>query len=433
MKQFTCNGVWWLPESLSTQVAGSLQFSKEAGLQLSLFGVLGESSAMVGKKRLPIILGAVWDSPLGEEVTLTGSWAKTKSMSFGSVALTREEYHVDRAFIGSHLENDQSFSFTHLKISFSGLSSWAHNYSGFDQRYISKTPDHRAIFEIRWISPEPISGRIPGGELHLGLGAKMSMHARDWSIKEHIGLSITVEQPQSADTLNAKFIYPLQNFLTLATDHSNALVEFCVRRPDGEDDIHVIGARTFDDEETAEGLTPHKMIFSLNDVRDRAIQLFSRWIEVSERLSRVCNVYFASLYKPDTFVDTRFLAVFQALEVYERTLPDSVGNADPQGSRLREQFTGLLETHKQVVGPLYGKDVASAVAELLTYRNDVVHRNTDLAKQQDYSEQLFWWLHRLQFLMKACLLTELEMPEEEQVRFLSQNQMFVHIAGLRNG
>ena len=271
MKQFTYNGVWWLPESPSAQVAGTLQFSKEEGLQLSLFGVLGEHGAIVGEKRIPIIVGAVWDSPLGEDVTLTGSWAK--GITFGSVGLTREEYHVDRAFIGRHLENDQSFSFSHLKISLSGLSSWAHNYTGFGQKYITKTADHRAGFEIQWISPEPISGKIPGGDLLLGLGAKMSMLARDWSIKEQIGLSITVEQPQSADGLNAKYVYPLQNFLTLATDHPNALVAFSVRQPDSNDDIHVIGARVFDDTEAAEGLTPHKMIFSLNDVRDRELRL----------------------------------------------------------------------------------------------------------------------------------------------------------------
>lgn len=431
MKQFTYNGVWWLPESPSAQVAGTLQFSKEEGLQLSLFGVLGEHGAIVGEKRIPIIVGAVWDSPLGEDVTLTGSWAK--GITFGSVGLTREEYHVDRAFIGRHLENDQSFSFSHLKISLSGLSSWAHNYTGFGQKYITKTADHRAGFEIQWISPEPISGKIPGGDLLLGLGAKMSMLARDWSIKEQIGLSITVEQPQSADGLNAKYVYPLQNFLTLATDHPNALVAFSVRQPDSNDDIHVIGARVFDDTEAAEGLTPHKMIFSLNDVRDRATEIIGRWIEASERLSRICNVYFGSLYQPGAFVDMRFLAVFQALEVYERSLPDSVGAANPPGSRLREQFIHLVENHNQAVSPLFGKDVASAVAELLTYRNDLVHRNTDLVRQPDYSEQLFWWLQRLQFLMKACLLTELAVPGEEQLRFFSQNQMFVHIAALRHG
>jgi hypothetical protein len=46
---------------------------------------------------------------------------------------------------------------------------------------------------------------------------------------------------------------------------------------------------------------------------------------------------------------------------------------------------------------------------------------------------LFWWLHRLQFLMKACLLTELTLPDSEQLGFFNQNQMFLHIAGLRNG
>jgi hypothetical protein len=430
MKQFTYNGVWWLPESPTIQVAGALHFSKEDGLQLSLFGVLGESSTIVGKKSLPIILGAVWGSPLGEDVTLTGSWAK--GMSFGSMAMAREEYHVDRAFIGSHLENDQAFSFSHLKISLSGLSSWAHNYTGFSPQYFAKASDNRTGFEIRWISPEPITGRIPGGDLVLGLGANVSTQARDRSIKERIGLSITLEQPQSADAVYSKYVYPLQNFLTLATDHPNALLEFSVRRPDNKEEVHVIGAQAFDDAGAAEGLTPHKMIFSLNEVRDRATEMIGQWIKASERLSSAFNVYFSSLYQPNTFAEMRFMAVFRALEVYERTLSGSAGNTDPPGGRLWEQFTRLLEDHKQAVGLLFGADVAVAVAELLMYRNDVVHGDADLVRQPDYSDQLYWWLHRLQFLMKACLLTELNVPDPEQLGFFNQNQMFLHIAGLRN-
>ncbi len=428
MKEFTYNGVWWLPESPSAQVAGSMQFSKDDGLQLSLYGVLGEYGAIVGKKAAPIILGCVWDCPLGQDTTLTGSWAK--AVTFGSIGLTREKYHVERAFIGSHLGKDESFSFSRLEISTSGLSSWASTFTGLTHRVVPKSADHRVGFEIHWIAPEPISGKIPGGDLRLGLGASMPMEARDWSIKERIALSVAPEQPQSADALNGKYVHPLLNFLTLATDHPNALIDFRVRRLDSKNDIHVIASRVFEDAAAAEGLIRHNMIFSLDDVRDRTVEMMGLWIEVSERLSPVCNVYFGSLYQPDAFVEVRFTAVFQALEMYERTLPDSVSKGDLPGLRLREQFTRLIEDHKQAVSPLFGVDVAAAVAVLLDYRNEVVHGNTDLANQPGSSEKLFWWVHRLRFLMKACLLTELKVPAEEQLNFFRQNQMFIHIAGL---
>src|SRR5260370_931555 len=149
MQEFRCNGLWWLPDKPSERIAGSLQFSDQGAAELSLFGVLGEPPELLAEKRVPVIQGLVWDLRLGEAVTLTDCWAK--GLRFGSVGVAREQYHVGRLFIGSHLYREQEFLFSALRLSLSGLPSWADNYTGISHSQVPAIAEQRGGFELRWI------------------------------------------------------------------------------------------------------------------------------------------------------------------------------------------------------------------------------------------------------------------------------------------
>jgi len=429
IKAFGCNGIWWLPENPSERVAGTLCFSDDDGIDLSLAGVFGEPAPGIAEKYVPIILGLVWDYPLGKLVTLKG--CRVHRFHLGSPGIGREVYFADRLFVGSHIEREEDFSFSHLSVSLSGLSDWAGVLTGLSQQFIPVGKEGRKKFEIRWQSPEPIRGRIPGGDLALGVEGKVSLSRREGSIKEKVWFSISCDNPHTEDELLARYAYPLQNFMTLATDHPNAQVEVTVRRPGEDDRIHVIAARVFHDAKAAEDLMPHKMLFSLEDVKDRAVALISRWMEVSERFAGVVNPYFGIQYEPKSFVDTKFLIVFQSLEVYSRLHTQGGGSiVTPSDQSLGHLFTKLLEEHWKTVGPLFGLSLEGTVAELMKYRNYVVHRDSDIGKEPDYSRKLYWLTQKLMFLMKACLLTELGFTSDELDRFFRRNQMFVHILNM---
>src|SRR5262249_22945575 len=150
----------------------------------------------------------------------------------------------------------------------------------------------------------------------------------------------------------------------------------------------------------------------------QVVGLVGKWIEAADRLNDICNPYFGIQYQPASFVDTKFLIVFQALEVYQRRrrrIDDRI--IESSGRLLSELLTSLLEDHQATVGPLFGNDIEGAVAELIRYRNYVVHRNSDLGDNPNYSENLYWLTQKIMFLMKACLLTELGIPSEDQIKF----------------
>lgn len=428
MQEFQCNGIWWLPQNPSDKVGGTLHFSDGEGGDLSLAGILGESTQRFEEKLIPIILGLVWDCPLGRLVTLRD--CRIKGTKFGVPGITREQYRANCLFFGSHFTKEEDFSFSELGVVLSGLSSWADDLTGLIQSHVPVEEGRHGGFEIRWLSPAPIHGEIPGGRLTLSVGSKLTMVRRDWSIREHVLFEIACEGPQAADELNRKYVYPLQNLMTLATDHPNALVEFIVRRPDSRDDIQVLRPRMFHDAELAADLLRHQMLFSLKDVRSRTIDLIGKWIEVSERLSGACDPYFGIQYEPGSFVDTKLLLVFQSLEVYQRQRhPKDQSGLSPNSS-LPDLLSRLLEEHWVVVGPLFGESQVETVAKVMRYRNYVVHRDSDLGDSPHYMVNFYWLTQKLMFLMKSCWLDELGVSPAERVELFRQNQLYVHIVGL---
>jgi hypothetical protein len=416
-----------LPEAPAERVAGKLRFADDSGITLSLAGVLGEPSPSLWEKKHPIILGTTWDGPIAGALTLRD--CQVKGRHLGSPGVMRETYFAARIFAGAHLESKEQFVFSSASVAFSGMSSWAYMYTGLRRNHL--TAGGNAGIEISWRPPEPISGPIRGGHLTLGVGAKCDMLPREWSITEDVGLSIALDNPMSAEELSERYAYPLQNLLTLATDHPNSLLTFSVERPNVRGKIHVLAARTFHDFAVAADLLPYKMLFTLEDVKARAVELIARWLEVSDRLSDVCNPYFGIQYKPSSFVDIKFLVVFQSLEIYHRIRASDVQSREfIPGGLLDEMVRHLLEDHWNVAAPLFQNDLARAVSEIVSHRNYVVHRDSNLGRSETFGGDLYWLTLKLMCLMKACLMSELDISPMEQLTYFQRNQMYVHLRGL---
>ncbi len=416
--EFSCNGLWWLPEQTDAKVAGTLKFSHQEGAQLSLAGVLGASRGGFEEKALPVIHGLVYDCPLGNELTLKDS--SLSAFSTGMPGFARETYLVARVFGGQHLGADE-FLFSKAKLRYSGLPGWAHGLTGLSHRQLPEEGQH-GTWEIRWVWREPISGQVPGGWLSLGVGASFSMGRRRAAVSEEVGISLAFDEPHSEVSINADYAGPLQNFFTLATDQPNSLEELAVCRPNDPRLIRVVAARVFHEPKDTDYLLPHKMIFSLEDVKGFPIELLGRWLEVYGRLSKVCGMFFAMLYKP-SYTDYNYLANFQSLQIYESTRR----TGDDEPARLRR----LLEEYWEVIGPLFKNDLASVTIELIQLRDYIVHKNSDLGKVPDYSVNLYWSGQRLAFLLKACLLSELGFSIDDVKKFFFRNQSFLYLQSLK--
>ena len=150
MEEFDCAGVWWLPENESMRIGGTLRFSNDKGIELSLFGSLDERPFGLGGK-VSVIHGLVWDCPQSGKVTLHDCFVQ--SYALGAATIARERYLVQRLFVGSHLTSSSEFSFVKAKISLSGLSSWASELTGLTHL---NGRNGQSSFGIEWTTPQQV-------------------------------------------------------------------------------------------------------------------------------------------------------------------------------------------------------------------------------------------------------------------------------------
>jgi hypothetical protein len=424
MQPFESQGYWWLPDRPSERVAGVLK-QTEKGFELSLFGALREESTPFQGRDIPIIHGIAWDCPAGSTITLKD--CVLNRFRTGLAGVSREGYFVRQLFGGAHLGNEGDFKFSELSLSVSGLPAWAESLTGLSSNRIEATATSRGGTVVRWQAPPDITGPVRGGTLTLGVDSTFTMKRHEYTIVETPSLHISTNQPESVQSLHLRYGYPLQNFISFATDHPCAITNYEFGRGESQR-VEFRFARIYANEDAAQDLVPHKMLFTFDDVRGELVDLLRRWLDLSERLRDVVEPYFGIQYRETTFVDLKFLTVFQALELYDRRLGADAQVNDSEVA-LAKRFGRLLAHHLDAIGPLFGDDVAKAVNEIIQYRNYIVHHDSELGKSPAYSADLYWMTQKLMMVMKACLLSELGMTSKRQAELFARNQLFIHMRG----
>src|SRR5690606_11394404 len=70
--------------------------------------------------------------------------------------------------------------------------------------------------------------------------------------------------------------------------------------------------------EHRKALLPFDMFFTLSDLGDNVGKYVRNWYEHRHRLHRFFDLYFGALYNRGLYLENRFLAYAQALELYHR-------------------------------------------------------------------------------------------------------------------
>jgi ApeA N-terminal domain 1 len=457
MQPFQATGIWWTPDNPSSPVAGTLHFSDEEGLYLALIGMLGDAR-MLTRERRPLILGSAYDLPGGQQITLRH--CQQRGVTVGVPGFSREEYLVSRAFIGGHLERETDFGFRRAQLKLRGLADWAQGLTGIHVRFGS---DGNELCRLVYTRPESLIAQVPAGQVKLGVCSTFSQTLRKCIVEEDVAFDIECEEPLSDDEFNARYVYPLQNFVTLALGRPAAVREFSVRRgddPGGPDNLfslRVVRPLVFTEEQFDEETNSSLPLFLLPNVGDRFADIIRRWLQVTEKFADTCNLFFGIQYMPKSYLDTRFLAVVQALELYQANregwggrqkqegqrydrVLGSLAEEDREWLRLRlgrqphvpfsDTLAALVSEHGAVVDPLCDGDRNGFLAAVRAAWEYILHRRlvSDKAPQSD--EDLYWLMERLRIVMKACFLSELGFSEAERVQLFNGNALYQHLRNL---
>jgi hypothetical protein len=456
MKEFECEGVWWLPEEPSARVGGTLRFSHEEGAVLSLFGTLGESAEMLLVKTHPIILGSAYHPTPSQEITLKR--CRIKGQTVGVPGFTRETYLAERAFAGAHLVEQEDFLFTSCGLGISGLSAWAYHLSGYQVEMGEK-----GAFTVRYQPPAALKASLPRAEATLYFGGGYASRLREYVCKESVRFSVSTTEALPEEEWNAAYIPLLLNFVTFATDSPNALEELTLHRLEWgrmSPPVHMFAARVFSEAEQG-GPPPHKMLFTLQDLGDEFAPKLCRWFEVYGQFYDACNLFFAIQYAPPSYVDIRLLTIMQCLELYQRkrtgagpgqvALPPALSARVPEdvqaalaewlGRQVVDNFeavlSALFDEHRSVMEQLFPGGKSAFLAEAMPIRNHVLYRTPAHPQLGDYARRLYLLTETLAFVMKACLLKELGFSEERVATIFQRHLLNNFIRGeyekLRHG
>src|SRR5262249_48381025 len=101
-------------------------------------------------------------------------------------------------------------------------------------------------------------------------------------------------------------------------------------------EIRLIGERVFPEpeDEKAESIRPHEVLFTLADIEGGFAPFVERWLRLMTVYADACNVFFGLQYGPPAYLDFTFLGVIEPLPLYYTRREDGVAHRTQKAGRL---------------------------------------------------------------------------------------------------
>jgi hypothetical protein len=465
MKSFEARGFWHLPDEPSRQVVGTLFYSEEQGLRLSLTGTLGEQSLSFEPKDYRIVHGVVSDNPYGKMFTLVECFQTSGTMEIAGI--WTEEIRATRAFAARNLLQEHELRFDAMELSIGGLSAWL-GTTGIQPKPLGAA-DLRGL-NLEYRCPETLSFRGRQKPMTIEFRFSYSIpslgpslrESSVFSLRESPVIRITDLEGMSEENINKLFVGPLRNFFTMALDTPVSIEKCVVYRNDFSDPrsgkaapIQLIYQPVQMPSKHRDRLPPHDVLFTRRDVEGLFEDILHRWFEFADKFRPFCDVYFGSLRRPPGYVEERFLRTVQCLELFyalAKSVDGSVRDAREAAlAKLVEPFSGHardwlskgmptatefsfprylaedLREYREIMGPLVGDNVEAFVDDVVTTRNLITHRSELCSKSMFNAQKVHWTSEKLATQLKVCILEQLGIPRDKVASFFRRNQKYSHL------
>lgn len=220
MKPFELSGQWYEPNS-TLSVGGILTFSAIEGIRLNLIGVTTHSiEPYIGSKALreyPVILGVTTDD---NDVTLINcSVINTKISSNGYPTQTLQPSLV---LIGQHFNSILDVRADSILVEYTYLEDWF-GRSGFEWDWANKNSDDNSPVVLSYTHPEEATATTIYGLIRITTFLNVRMSPFRPQLFQNVFTTIQANRELNLSDWLDKFVSPLQNFLSLATDRPNTI------------------------------------------------------------------------------------------------------------------------------------------------------------------------------------------------------------------
>ena len=457
-------GYWWLPSLPDNQITGTIKITNENKITLELLGVLQKSgerlnifaNEFLNNKSHEIILGLTIDGKL-----ITICQANCCNSNYNFSGWSSEKYNIAYFLIGVHFSKLEEMKFFKALVKYSHLSMWTYlgnpeflksfNHQFFEEKNTSYS-------DLPELTAKTAKGEI---KIHIGEATQSKMLNLEVTKKKTSTIGIYPLQELSFEEYYNDYLYPLQNFLTLATNQQNLVTELILFSHHGkkidypyhdssEEPIKVI-ARFIYEKDNEENQVSPIIIFSLKDIENEFSLYIQKWLNITDEIKHICNIYFGLKYnKSIGFTESYFLFMSQAVESYHRvkknnlsipleahqkrlkeiydTIPENYLDwlkeklAHSNELTLKDRLEQLITIHKGIIQPFLHDEnnINNFIKRVRNTRNYYTHYNQSLNGKYAQGSELFRLAQVLSFLLLACLLSELGCTNERCVELVSR-------------
>jgi hypothetical protein len=463
VKEFEAIGLWHLPADPSREVAGTLHYSGDDGLRLSLTGTFREAagfSASDAGMKYPVVYGVVNESPFGILFTLLDCFVTASTIRMPG--LTTQKIRANRAYV-SRCFVGEDVRFDSMRVSFSHLHDWL-NKTGIKAGPPAQETDGMTV-AMEYRTPERVRLTLAGKPTTLGVVWQTHSDLGEFSLREKASLHIDDLGQLSLEEIGKRFTGPLRNFFALATDTPIAVEEevlFSDQITESDDGhrlpIHFLAQPVYRPKERSERRWEGDMLFTYQDVEASLGDLLNRWLDFSSEFAPFCDEFFGSLYAPGAYVETRFLSSVHAMILFfgrSRSPDEETRRAtETARDRLVEPFSGkrkewaamafptdaeidfasslaaALKDYREIMEPLVRSDSDAFVDAVVATQRYYVHSDPAYEARALRRLELHWATEKLNVLLKTCILDRLGIPREQICRYFVRNAQYAYLKGV---
>ncbi len=454
MEERRLEGVWWLPNDPDGAVPGIMEFSNDAGIELRLLGMFNVASGTDPTAMTPPVIHGAAE---GKSITLCRGLPLGFKMS-GPGAVS-QRFRAEYALVGANVVSPDTVQFNKATIEYAHLSDWA-RLTGFDDNLVVGNGSQLQEYELLYKYPEEVGADTDQARLAISYGFRRTGDLiSKVSLEQTVHFRVEPREAVSFSSLLKHFVTPLRNFLTLSTVLPNYVsrlavyssqvqVEAAAGMRDVELEVLYQQLRGRDEEKS---LSPYDMLLTLGDVSGQFGAVMQNWLNVANDLESVCSLFFGLRYAPIVYAEWEFLNLAQAAESYHRrrlsneVLPKnhhkaklkSIVDAAPDEHRtwlkqrlsysnepsFADRIAELAALTKHIIGPLVSSP-EKFVKLVKDTRHYMTHHDPRGRDKAATGARLYGAALTLEFMVEACLLSELGLSEEKSKAVFARNQRY---------
>jgi len=447
---FSAVGYWWLEQNEAQQITGDLTYDPRQGFSLALHGFFGSLERL--NKEQPdstTIYGVTSD---GKHISLYD--CMTRGTKISMPGFPTEAYSSSHAIVGSSHVADAARVFKRCYVELSLLGDWFEE-SPLSTTMSFKNEKYLTGVTIAYSRPKQKHFVLPFGKMSLANGLQTDgspVHGLSLTPSPHV--RFTLSERSTYEDILSRAVFPLRDLLSLGLNCPIQVtsVEFGkTKQPTpGESHFKYYFGGANGSVEVAENRLKPWMLFSMSDLLAERGSL-TNWFSAADSLQEMVSLVFGIIHSSTFYLDLRFLAAVQALEIYHRRrftsqemnqddydkrvseiralVPGSLGkwtehklgsNAKPFQQRMREVYDAIAP----VIGELAGSREVF-LNDLRNSRNYYTHRDDSTVTTYANGADLYFLFEAVMTMLKACLLLEVGFSPARARDLFMNNQDFL--------